>query len=65
MLLCSASKCFIKAFKTFIKSFEAPQRSVNNFSSVCFLSSSGLVTGSVEVGLKNFKGVLLFRYNDV
>ena len=26
--LCGASKGFIKAFKTFIKPFEAPQRSV-------------------------------------
>ena len=27
-ILCRASKCFMKAFKTFIKPFEAPKRSV-------------------------------------
>ena len=26
-LLCGASKCFMKALKTFIKPFEAPQKS--------------------------------------
>ena len=35
-LLCSASKGFMKAFKVFIKPFEAPQRSVEIKNQVTF-----------------------------
>ena len=38
-LLCSASKGFMKAFKGFIKPFEAPQKSVKMKVQVNFLFS--------------------------
>ena len=48
-LICGASKGFMKAFKAFIKPFEAPQRSAKIKSEVNFFSSSGIGTGRVEV----------------
>ena len=37
-LICGTSKCFMKAFRVFIKSFKAPQRSMKIKFSVNFLS---------------------------
>ena len=42
-------KGFMKAFKVFIKSFEAPQRSVKIKIQVNFFSSSGIGTGRVKM----------------
>ena len=48
-LLCGASKGFMKAFKAFIKPFEAPQRSVKTKLSVDFFSLFGIETGTVKI----------------
>ena len=48
-LLCGASKDFMKAFKAFIKPFEAPQRSVEIKSKVIFFLLSGIGTGRVNL----------------
>ena len=46
-LLCGASRCFMKTFKTFIKPLEAPQRSVKIKIQLIFFSSSGIGTGRI------------------
>ena len=48
ILLCGASKGFMKAFKVFIKAFEAPQKSVKIKIQVNFLASSGIGKGKVK-----------------
>ena len=48
-LLCGATKDFMKAFKAFIKPFEAPQRNVKIKIEVNFLSLSGVGTGKVKI----------------
>ena len=48
-LFCGASKGFMKAFKAFIKPFEAPQRIAKIKISPNFLSSSGIGTGRVKI----------------
>ena len=48
-LLCGASKRFMKVFKTFIKAFEAPQRSNKTKSLVNFFCSSGIETVRVNI----------------
>ena len=45
MLLCGASKGFMKAFKACINPFEVPQRSVKINIELNFFSSSGIGTG--------------------
>ena len=47
-LLCGASKGFMNALKTFIKPFEARQRSVKIKIQLNFFSSSGIGTGRVK-----------------
>ena len=47
-LLCGASRGFVKAFKAFIKPFEAPQRSAKIKIELIFFSSSGIGTGRVK-----------------
>ena len=48
-LLCGASESFMKAFKAFIKPFEAPQRSVKIKIEVNFFYLSGIGAGRVNV----------------
>ena len=48
-LLCGAAKGFMKAFETFIKPFEAPQRSVKIKIQLNFFSSSKIGTLRVNV----------------
>ena len=48
-LLCGALKSFMKAFKAFIKPFEAPQRNVKIKNSLNFFSSSRIGTWKVKV----------------
>ena len=51
---CGASKDFMKAIKTFIKPFEAPQRSVKTKFNLIFFYSSGTGTGRVNKPQKAF-----------
>ena len=48
-LLCGAPESLMKAFKAFIKPFEAPQRSVKIKIQLNFFSSSRIGTGRVNV----------------
>ena len=48
-LLCDASKSFMKALKTFIKPFEAPQRRVKIKIQVNFFPFSGIGVGRVNL----------------
>ena len=57
-LLCGASKGFMKAFKAFIKPFEALQRSVKIKIYVNFFSSSGIGVGRVNKDIKCENGVV-------
>ena len=50
-LICGASEDFMKAFKVFIKLFEAPQRRVKTKIQINFLSSSGMRMGRVKMVL--------------
>ena len=49
MLLCGALKGFMKAFKAFIKPFEAPQSSVKIKIDVNFFFLSGIGTLRVKI----------------
>ena len=49
---CGASECFMKAFKGFIKPFEAPQRSLKIKIYLIFFSSSGIET--YDLSFKKF-----------
>ena len=57
-LLCSASKGFLKAFKTFINPFEAPQRSMKIKIKLIFY----LRPGSQREGLRMKKSTLFFSF---
>ena len=52
-LLFSYSKGFMKAFKAFIKPFEAPQRSMKIKIYLIFFSSSRIRTGRVKISNNN------------
>ena len=52
-LLCGPSKGFMKALKAFIKSFEAPQRSVKIKIKLVFFSSSGIGAQRVKLMAMN------------
>ena len=54
-LLCGPSKGFMKALKAFIKSFEAPQRSVKIKIKLVFFSSSGIGAQRVKLMAMNKK----------
>ena len=58
-VLCGASRCFMKTFKTFIKPFEAPQRSVKIKIQLNFCSSSGIGTGRIYF----LYSMVRFRYD--
>ena len=64
MALCGASKGFQKAFKTFIKSFQAPKSSVKIKIVVNFLSLSGIGAGRVKI-LWLISSRKIIRYQEV
>ena len=60
-LLFGASKGFMKDLKAFIKSFEAPQRSVQiKFSVKFFFLRQGIGTGRVKICLSIFLSMLKY-----
>ena len=61
ILLCGASKGFMKAFKSFIRLFEAPQSSAEIKTEVNYFCLSGIGTGRVNLTEKIFHNSSVIR----